>query len=79
MFEQTLAAKAQNSPESFGPAFQNYQKLKVGIDNLVSLVDTDKAALNKLSGNKYVRCYNNWILYTEPYPLTDIPNYADII
>lgn len=52
MFEQTLAAKAQNSPESFGASFENYQKLKVGINQLVSLVNMDKTELNKAAGNK---------------------------
>lgn len=50
MFEQTLAAKAQNSPESFSQAYSNYQKLKAKVDALIKEVNQDKAAISKAAG-----------------------------
>ena len=52
MFEQTLAAKAQNSPETFAKNYQNYQNLKVAIDALVNEVNAQKTALGKDAGLK---------------------------
>jgi len=47
IFETTLDAKAQNSPETFGPAKQQYQGLKVKADALVKDINTIKNTLSK--------------------------------
>ncbi len=50
IFEKTLAAKAQNSPETFGVANTQYQSLKVKVDDLVNFIDGIKGNLKKEAG-----------------------------
>lgn len=50
IFEQTLAAKAQNSPDTFSQPFANYQKLKALVDALVTEVSTDITEINRGAG-----------------------------
>ena len=50
IFEKTLYAKSQNSPESFGPAYSQYIKLKEQVNNLVSALDNSKTTMSKFAG-----------------------------
>jgi len=52
MFEQTLAAKAQNSPDAFSQPYANYLRLKQMVDALVSEVNIDKTEISKSAGLK---------------------------
>ena len=50
IFEKTLAAKAQNSPETFGASQTQYQALKVKVDDLVNFIDDKKNILKTKAG-----------------------------
>ena len=50
IFEQTLAQKAKNTPETFGPAYNQYNQLKQQVDDLVGSLDNAKAGMSKFAG-----------------------------
>lgn len=50
IFEKTLAAKAQNSPDTFGVANTQYQSLKLKVDDLVTFIDGIKGNLKTEAG-----------------------------
>ncbi len=50
IFEQTLYQKSLSSPESFGPAYQQYLKLKSQVDDLVGSLDNAKTSMTKFAG-----------------------------
>ena len=50
IFEKTLAAKAQNSPETFGASQTQYQAFKVKVDDLVNFIDGIKSTLKSKAG-----------------------------
>ena len=50
IFEKTLAAKAQNSPETFGTSQSQYQLLKGKVDDLVNFIDDKKNILKTKAG-----------------------------
>ncbi len=50
IFEQTLAAKAKNTPETFGPALNQYNTLKQQVDDLVGKLDASKGVMSKFAG-----------------------------
>ncbi len=50
IFEKTLAAKAKNSPETFGASEIQYKALKEKVDNLVGFIDGIKKNLKTKAG-----------------------------
>ena len=50
IFEQTLAQKAKNTPETFGPAYNQYNQLKQQVDDLVGSLDNAKGGMSKFAG-----------------------------